>query len=136
LFGKLSAEDGPAFPEKRYRSTLAHLPVLDQNYIATLTPFLDHSGIATSGVSIIVDGVEMKGTGVSASAIKEAPINNDPYSAETNVPGKGRIEIMTKPGTPKFHGSFSFGFRDSATDVCGSAPACSMIAQERLPLPT
>jgi hypothetical protein len=98
-------------------STLAHLPVLDQNYIATLTPFLDHAGVATSGVSIIVDGVEMKGTGVSASAIKEARINNDPYSAETNVPGKGRIEIMTKPGTPKFHGNFNFGFRDSATDA-------------------
>jgi hypothetical protein len=98
-------------------SSLAHLPVLDQNYIATLTPFLDQAGIATSGVSIIVDGVEMKGTGVSASAIKEARINNDPYSAETNVPGKGRIEIMTKPGTPKFHGSFNFGFRDSPTDA-------------------
>jgi TonB dependent receptor/Carboxypeptidase regulatory-like domain len=98
-------------------STLAHLPVLDQNYIATLTPFLDQAGVATSGVSIIVDGVEMKGTGVSASAILEARINNDPYSAETNVPGKGRIEIMTKPGTPKFHGSFNFGFRDSATDA-------------------
>jgi TonB dependent receptor/Carboxypeptidase regulatory-like domain len=98
-------------------STLAHLPVLDQNFIATLTPFLDHAGIATSGVSIIVDGVEMKGTGVTASAIQEARINNDPYSAEVNVPGKGRIEIMTKPGTPKFHGSFNFGFRDSATDA-------------------
>ena len=96
---------------------LQHIPVLDQNYIAALTPFLDQSGTATSGVSIIVDGVEMKGTGVSASAIQEARINNDPYSLETNVPGKGRIEIMTKPGTPAFHGTFNFGFRDSATDA-------------------
>lgn len=96
---------------------LQHIPVLDQNYIAALTPFLDQSGIATSGVSIIVDGVEMKGTGVSASAIQEARINNDPYSVETNVPGKGRIEIMTKPGTPTFHGTFNFGFRDSAADA-------------------
>jgi hypothetical protein len=96
---------------------LQHIPVLDQNYIAALTPFLDQSGTATSGVSIIVDGVEMKGTGVSASAIQEARINNDPYSVETNVPGKGRIEIMTKPGTSTFHGTFNFGFRDSATDA-------------------
>jgi hypothetical protein len=96
---------------------LDHLPVLDQNYIAVLTPFLDQAGVATSGVSIIVDGVEMKGTGVSASAIQEARINNDPYSAETNVPGKGRIEIMTKPGTPEFHGHLNFGYRDSITDA-------------------
>jgi hypothetical protein len=96
---------------------LEHLPVLDQNYIAVLTPFLDQAGVATSGVSIIVDGVEMKGTGVSASAIQEARINNDPYSAETNVPGKGRIEIMTKPGTPHFHGHLNFGYRDSITDA-------------------
>jgi hypothetical protein len=39
-------------------STLAHLPVLDQNYIATLTPFLDYAGVATSGVSIIVDALK------------------------------------------------------------------------------
>ena len=96
---------------------LEHIPVLDQNYIAVLTPFLDQAGVATSGVSIIVDGVEMKGTGVSDSAIKEARINNDPYSAETNVPGKGRIEIMTKPGTPEFHGELNFGYRDSVTDA-------------------
>lgn len=96
---------------------LEKLPVLDQNYIATLTPFLDQAGVATSGVSIIVDGIEMKGTGVSASAIAEAHINNDPYSAETNRPGKGRIEIITKPGSPQLHGSLSFTFRDSAFDA-------------------
>ena len=96
---------------------LGNLPILDQNYIAALTPFLDQAGVATSGVSIIVDGVEMKSTGVSASAIQDVRINNDPYSAETNLPGKGRIEIMTKPGTPQFHGTFNFGFRDSVFDA-------------------
>ena len=96
---------------------LGHLPILDQNYIAVLTPFLDQAGVATSGVSIIVDGVEMKGTGVTASAIQEAHINNDPYSVETNVPGKGRIEIITKSGTPEFHGHLNFEYRDSITDA-------------------
>jgi Carboxypeptidase regulatory-like domain/TonB dependent receptor len=96
---------------------LEKVPVFDQNYIAALTPFLDQAGIATSGVSIVVDGVEMKGTGVSASAIAEAHINNDPYSAETNRPGKGRIEIITKPGTPQVHGSLNFTFRDSVFDA-------------------
>jgi hypothetical protein len=96
---------------------LEKVPVFDQNYIAALTPFLDQTGIATAGVTIIVDGVEMKGTGVSASAIAEAHINNDPYSAETNRPGKGRIEIITKSGTPQIHGTLNFTFRDSIIDA-------------------
>jgi hypothetical protein len=96
---------------------LEKVPVFDQNYIAALTPFLDQTGVATSGVTIIVDGVEMKGTGVSASAIAEAHINNDPYSAETNRPGKGRIEIITKPGSPQLHGTLNFTFRDSVFDA-------------------
>ncbi|AEU37886.1 hypothetical protein AciX8_3594 [Granulicella mallensis MP5ACTX8] len=96
---------------------LEKVPVFDQNYVAALTPFLDQSGVGTSGVTLIVDGIEMKGTGVSASAIAEAHINNDPYSAETNRPGKGRIEIITKPGTPQIHGSFTFTFRDSVFDA-------------------
>ena len=97
--------------------TLEKVPVFDQDYIATLTPFLDQTGVATMGVSIIVDGVEMKGTGVSASAIAEAHINSDPYSAETNRPGKGRIEIITKPGSPQLHGTLNFTFRDSVFDA-------------------
>jgi hypothetical protein len=96
---------------------LEKVPVFDQNYIAALTPFLDQVGVATSGVSIVVDGIEMKGTGVSASAIAEAHINNDPYSAETNRPGKGRIEIITKPGTPQLDGTLNFTFRDSLFDA-------------------
>jgi hypothetical protein len=92
-------------------------PVFDQNYIAALTPFLDQVGVATSGVSIVVDGIEMNSTGVSASAIAEAHINNDPYSAETNRPGKGRIEIITKSGTPQLHGTLNFTYRDSLFDA-------------------
>jgi len=96
---------------------LEKVPVFDQDYIAALTPFLDQTGVSTMGVSIIVDGVEMKGTGVSASAIAEAHINSDPYSAETNRPGKGRIEIITKPGSSQFHGTLNFTFRDSVFDA-------------------
>lgn len=98
-------------------SMLEKVPIFDQDYIAALTPFLDQTGVATMGVTIIVDGVEMKGTGVSASAIAEARINNDPYSVETNRPGKGRIEIITKPGSPQFHGTLNFTFRDSTFDA-------------------
>lgn len=93
------------------------LPVLNQDIVATFTPFLSQTGVGTNGVTLVVDGVEMKGTGVSASAIKSVSINNDPYSAESNRPGKGRIEIVTKAGTPAFHGTFNFTFRDAALDA-------------------
>src|SRR5882757_9386677 len=94
-------------------SDLKKLPVFDQDYIATLTPFLDASAGSSGPVTLIVDGVEMKSTGVSASAIQEVRINNDPYSAEFNRPGRGRIEIITKPGSPNFHGEVNFIFRDA-----------------------
>jgi hypothetical protein len=92
---------------------LRKLPVFDQDYIAALTPFLDASAGSSGGVTIIVDGVEMKSAGVSASAIQEVRVNNDPYSAEFTRPGRGRIEIITKPGTPVFHGEANFIFRDA-----------------------
>ena len=61
----------------------------------------------------MVDGVEMKGATVSASAVAEIDVNNDPYSAEFSRPGRGRIEIVTKPGTPEYHGEFNFTTRDA-----------------------
>jgi outer membrane receptor protein involved in Fe transport len=93
--------------------SLRRLPVFDQDPIATLTPFLDSSSGSSGGVTIIVDGIEMKSLGVSPSAIQEVRINNDPYSAEFNRPGRGRIEIITKPGSRDFHGEANFIFRDS-----------------------
>jgi hypothetical protein len=92
---------------------LRKLPVFDQDIVATLTPFLDSSAGSSGGTTIIVDGVEMKSVGVSASAIQEVRINNDPYSAEFTRPGRGRIEITTKPGSPIFHGEANFIFRDA-----------------------
>ncbi len=89
------------------------LPIFDQDYIATMSRFLDSGSIATGGVTVIVDGVETDRASVSASAIQEVKINNDPYSAEYPRPGRSRIEIVTKPGGSDFHGTFNFFFRDS-----------------------
>jgi hypothetical protein len=55
--------------------------------------------------------------GVTASAIQEVRINQNPYCAEYSRPGKGRIEVITKPGTSGFHGAFNFIWRDSALDA-------------------
>ena len=92
---------------------LRKLPIFDQDPISALLPFLDASSGSSGGVTIIVDGVEMKSAGVSASAIQEVRINNDPYSAEFSRPSRGRIEIITKPGTPQFHGEANFILRNA-----------------------
>ncbi|MDQ6801389.1 MAG: TonB-dependent receptor, partial [Acidobacteriota bacterium] len=95
-------------------TTLEQMPVFDQDLIGALTPLLDPSSIATAGPTIIVDGVEMKGIGVARGAIDEITINEDPYAAESNRPGRGRIEVTTKPAGGDLHGTFNFTFRDAA----------------------
>jgi Carboxypeptidase regulatory-like domain/TonB dependent receptor len=92
---------------------LRKLPSFDMDYISTLSSFLDASSASSGGVTLIVDGIEMKSAGVSPSAIQEIRINNDPYTAEYSRPGRGRIEITTKPGSPEYHGEFNFLYRDS-----------------------
>ena len=92
---------------------MRNLPVFDQDYVSALLPFLDASSGASGGTTIVVDGIEMKSVGVSASAIQEVRINSDPYSTEFNRPGRGRIEVTTKPGSADFHGEANFIFRDA-----------------------
>ncbi len=89
---------------------LRKLPAFDLDYVSALSSFLDPSSASSGGITLIVDGIEMKNVGVSPSAIQEVRINNDPYSAEFSRPGLGRIEITTKPGSPDYHGEFNFLF--------------------------
>jgi hypothetical protein len=93
--------------------SLSNLPVFDQDYIGAMSRFLDPGSVGTNGVSLIVNGMEVNNLGVSPSAIKEIKINQDPYSAEYQRPGRGRIEVITKPGSPEYHGTFNFIFRDA-----------------------
>jgi outer membrane receptor protein involved in Fe transport len=93
--------------------SLSNLPVFDQDYVGAMARFLDPGSVGTNGVSLVVNGMEVNNLGVSASAIKEIKINQDPYSAEFQRPGRGRIEVTTKPGSPEYHGTFNFTFRDA-----------------------
>ncbi|PYQ38380.1 MAG: hypothetical protein DMG99_19040, partial [Acidobacteria bacterium] len=49
--------------------------------------------------------------------MQEVRINNNPYSARFSRPGRARLEIITKGGTPNYHGSLNFMFRDAAFDA-------------------
>jgi hypothetical protein len=47
------------------------------------------------------------------SSIREIRINQNPFSAQYDKLGYGRIEIFTKPGSDKFHGQFFFNDSNS-----------------------
>lgn len=99
------------------RAALDRLPVFDQDYIATLSRFLDDNAIGTYGITLVVNGVEANGPGVTKSAIQEVRINQNPYSPLFSRPGRARLEIITKGGSPDFHGSANFMFRDAVFDA-------------------
>ncbi|MBI3209715.1 MAG: carboxypeptidase regulatory-like domain-containing protein, partial [Candidatus Solibacter usitatus] len=94
------------------RNLLDTLPILDNNYIAALSRFLDAGSPNDSGTTLIVDGMESRNVGVTASAIQEVRINNNPYTAEYPRWSRRRIEVITKSAADAYHGTFNFLFRD------------------------
>jgi hypothetical protein len=63
------------------------------------------------GSSIFIDGFS-GGQLPSKDAIREIRINQNPFSPEYDKLGYGRIEILTKPGADKFHGTGYYNFGD------------------------
>ena len=66
-----------------------------------------------NGGQIYIDGFT-GGQLPSKSSIREIRINQNPFSAEYDRAGFGRVEIFTKPGTDKFHGSAQLNGFDKA----------------------
>lgn len=94
------------------RSLLEKLPVLDLNYLTALSRFLAPGAPGDAGTSLIVEGMEMRNAGVTPSAIQEIKINENPYTAEYPRWSRRRIEVITKTGADRYHGTFNFLFRD------------------------
>jgi len=65
-----------------------------------------------NGGQLYIDGFS-GGSLPPKSSIREIRINQNPFSAEYDRMGFGRIEIFTKPGTDRFHGQAFFNFGDS-----------------------
>ena len=95
-------------------NALDDLPVLDEDIVTSVSRFLDSSAIGTAGTTIVVDGIEVNALSLSASAVQQIKINQDLYAAEFARPGRGRIEIISKPGGKDFSGTLNLRFRDSA----------------------
>src|SRR5437667_356090 len=59
------------------------------------------------GASVFIDGFS-NGQLSSKESIREIRINQNPFSAEYDRVGTGRVEILTRPGTNQFHSSQFF----------------------------
>jgi hypothetical protein len=99
------------------QNALENLPIFNEDVVSTMSRFLDASAIGTNGVMLIVNGVEVNSLTLPASAIAQIKINQDPYAPEFRQPGRGRIEIVTKPGSQTYSGTASFVLRDASLDA-------------------
>ncbi len=64
-----------------------------------------------NGGQIFIDGFS-GGELPPKESIREIRINSNPFAPEYDTLGYGRIQIFTKPGTDKFHGSAFFNLGD------------------------
>ncbi len=69
-------------------------------------------GAGPSGGQMYIDGFTA-GQLPPKSSIREIRINSNPFSAEFDSVGFGRIEIFTKPGGGPWHGSISLNHNDA-----------------------
>jgi hypothetical protein len=65
------------------------------------------------GPEIFIDGFS-GGRMPPKASIREIRVNQNPFSAEYDKVGFGRIEILTKPGADRYHGQASFDFGNRA----------------------
>ncbi len=69
-----------------------------------------------NGTSLFVDGFSHARL-PSKSSILEVSVNSNPFSAEHDDFGFGRIEIITKPGADKPHGQAFINFNDESLNA-------------------
>lgn len=79
-----------------------------------------------NGGQIYIDGFT-NGQLPPKNSIREIRVNQNPFSAQYDSLGYGRVEVFTKPGSDKFHGQFMFMDNNSVLNtkspfVTGSAP--------------
>jgi hypothetical protein len=69
-----------------------------------------------NGGQIFIDGFS-GGQLPPKSSIREIRVNQNPFAAQYDKLGYGRIEILTKPGTDKLHGTFMVNGNDSSLNA-------------------
>jgi hypothetical protein len=88
----------------------------DSDDLASALQALAGPSAGPSGGEIFVDG--FSGARLPPkSSIREVRVNQNPFSAEFDRIGFGRIEILTKPGTDEFAGEALFNFNDESLNA-------------------
>jgi hypothetical protein len=128
----LTATDANSDTSVMSADDLKALPIFDNDYATAMSAFLDSGTEGTGGAGLLVDGVEANRATVSASAVQEVRINQDPYSAQYYWPGRGQMEIITKSAADHYHGQFNFSFRDSALNAQNALAATKPAEQRRI----
>lgn len=128
----LTAPEANADTSVMSADELKSLPIFDNDYSTAMSAFLDSGAGATGGSGLLVDGVEANHATVSASAVQEVRINQDPYSAQYYYPGRGQMEIVTRSAADHYHGQFNFLFRDSALNAQNALAATKPAEQRRV----
>lgn len=85
----------------------------DPNQLQSELEELAGAAAGPNGGQIYIDGFA-GGQLPPKSSILEIRVNQNPFSAEYDRAGYGRVEIITKPGTEKLHGSLS-GYGSTST---------------------
>src|SRR5215217_698603 len=88
----------------------------DPDDLAAALQALAGPSAGPNGGQIFVDGFT-GGRLPPRASIREIRINSNPFSAEYDRLGLGRIEILTRPGSDRFRGQVSFNFNDDALNA-------------------
>ncbi|MFM9903834.1 MAG: TonB-dependent receptor domain-containing protein [Pyrinomonadaceae bacterium] len=85
----------------------------DPDELAAALQALVGGAAGPNGGQIYIDGFT-GGQMPTKDQIREIRINSNPFSAEYDRPGSGRIEILTRPGSDKWRGSVNGQFNDES----------------------
>ena len=85
----------------------------DPDDLASALQALAGPAAGPNGGQIYIDGFT-GGQLPSKESIREIRINQNPFSAEFDQIGFGRIEILTRPGSDRYRGQLQFSFSDES----------------------
>jgi hypothetical protein len=88
----------------------------DPDDLAAALQALAGPSAGPNGGQIFVDGFT-GGRLPPRASIREIRINSNPFSAEYDRLGFGRIEILTRPGTERYRGQVSLNFNDESLNA-------------------
>jgi hypothetical protein len=104
-------------------NALSNDPDVLQNQIASLAG----PSVGVGGAEVYVNGLT-GGDMPPKSSIREIRVNADPFTAENDRLGYGRVDIITKPGAAAFHGDVSSEYNDSVMNSVSTFLSASKVS--------